>query len=112
METLIYNLTLLLSLTTGTGVLLHDTKLDKLPFTSMVSAAGKHAGFSAATLSDNGITPDLHAHSHRSVHTISGFSYQSPAIPPREGKAKKHMLQNYEPRRRHAFDNIVLPIVS
>ncbi len=60
------------------------------------------------------IKTDAHTHADHNAarQLMNGFSYQSPSIPPRSQEQKRHMLQRFEPRGRHAFDNYNLPVIE
>ena len=105
MRTLINNFVIILSLFTAPGVFMHDAQIEKVTASSHV-ADGKVTHDSGMTASEP------HAHPERTNSTLKGFAYQSPSIQPREQKLKKYLMQNIEPRGRHAFDNYYLPIVA
>lgn len=103
----------LLCLSTATGLLTHETGIDKIP---------KIKSTSVRDLVIAEIIPETmrsgHAHAEHNPlgSLINSFGnqgqHQNPATPPREQLARKHMLQRYEPRGRHAFDNHCLPVIS
>lgn len=101
-----------LSLLTATGIFIHDGRIDRAATVRPISF--KHASDSGAAggAGDAGLTGNPHTHPEKAGRTLKGFAYQSPSINPRESRSKKYMLQNAEPRGRHAFDNYYLPIVS
>lgn len=103
MTNIINTLGILLSLVTATGVFVHDSRIDK--------ATNLGSLVSFAQINDATAT-DPHVHPEHSQRTLKGFSYQSPSIQPRENKSKRYLMQNTEPKGRHAFDNYNLPIVA
>ena len=102
-----------LSLVTATGVFIHDGRIDRAAST-VRPISFKHStdSGSSAGSTDAGLAGNPHTHPEKAARTLKGFAYQSPSIQPRESRSKKYMLQNAEPRGRHAFDNYYLPIVS
>lgn len=101
-----------ISLLTATGVFIHDGRIDRAASTFRPMSV-KHASDSgSAANSDSGLSGNPHTHPEKAARTLKGFVYQSPTVAPRENRLKKYMLQNAEPRGRHAFDNYYLPIIS
>ena len=101
----------LVSLSTATGVLLHDTRVDKAAATSLATSA--ITVYDANTKLVN-FGNDLHPSHERSVieQSIRDFGTQNdPRIQPRTSEDKKYLLQKYAVRGHHAFDNYNLPIV-
>lgn len=98
-----------LSLLTATGVFIHDGRIDRA--TSALRPYAMRKSVDSGT-SDLGLSGNPHIHPERMGRTLKGFAYQSPSVPPRESRSKRYMMQNYEPRGRHAFDNYCLPLVS
>ena len=104
------------SLMTALGVFMHDGRVDKATLTAAryynepVVIAVNEVG---ARFRDF-IATDAHTHPDRNAaraNLFSSFAYQSPSIPPRESQHRKHLMQNIEPRGRHAFDNVNLPVL-
>lgn len=101
-----------ISLLTATGVFIHDGRIDRAALSTRPINA-KHATDSGATgASDSGLSGNPHTHPEKAGRTLKGFAYQSPSINPRENRLKRYLMQNYEPRGRHAFDNYHLPVIS
>lgn len=112
-----------ISLATALGVFLHDGRVDKAtvlavssePHNTVPAPAPKDksssfvARLQAFTAADAHTHPD---HNAAKAGLMNSFAYQNPSVPPRNQDQKRHMLQQYEPRGRHAFDNTNLPIVS
>jgi hypothetical protein len=106
-ETLFTLATAALSLTTASGVLLHDAQIDGL--------VGMHTNVAVAHVShDANVGPEQHVHPSSAQSPMSGFAYQAPSYPPQDNhnRMKRHMTQNHEPRGHHAFDNHHLPIID
>ncbi|HTK39295.1 MAG TPA: hypothetical protein VL362_00340 [Patescibacteria group bacterium] len=99
---------IVLSLVTATGIFIHDARIDKATNLSTNTLFKR----TAATTTDASMSSDLHTHPERSQRTLNGFTYQSPSIQPRENKSKRYLMQNAEPRGRHAFDNYNLPVIA
>ncbi len=101
-----------ISLLTATGVFIHDGRIDRAAVSTRPISA-KHSSDSGSTgSSDSGLSGNPHTHPEKVGRTLKGFAYQSPSINPRENRLKRYLMQNYEPRGRHAFDNHYLPIIS
>jgi hypothetical protein len=102
---------ILLSLSTATGVLLHDTRVDKAAVASLVTPAG--VAYDPAAKAPN-FNNDLHAHDERSSsieQSIRDLKTENPRIQPRTNEDKKYLMQKYAVRGHHAFDNYNLPLV-
>jgi menaquinone-dependent protoporphyrinogen IX oxidase len=100
-------LSVIISLSTASSVILHDTRLDKIA-TVAVATPIMYAHY------ETGFKPflnDAHTHVERSAFSQVLHAYQSaaPGIQPRH--ERKHLLQKHVPKGHHAFDNYNLPIV-
>lgn len=99
-----------MSLSTSVGVLLHDTRIDKMTATALSLP-------SLVTYADvdkvSGFKSDFHTHVERGSLTqaVQDLKAQNPRIQPRENTDKKHLMQKYAPKGHHAFDNYNLPLV-
>lgn len=111
MRNILNYLVILLSLTTATGVLLHDARIDKAAWTSLSQKRVPSARV-ASVRADAGIAVDSHTHPQHSGQTLHGFSYRAPSHPPRDQRMKKYLHQVQEPNGRHAFDHSYMPVVS
>ncbi len=98
---------IILSLVTATGIFIHDARIDKATYMS-----GEYLLKRNVVTTDAGTLAEAHVHPEHTQRTLNGFVYQSPSIQPRENKSKRYLMQNAEPRGRHAFDNYSLPIVA
>lgn len=100
-------LIIILSLTTATGVFLHDTRIDKATSLGMNlhSQVGNYEGSVKLVT-----TGDMHTH-HERV-SLSQALTQQPRIQPRESENRKYVTQSMHGHGgRHAFDNAFLPVV-
>ncbi len=112
MQNILNYLVIMLSLTTATGVLLHDARIDKATWTSLSSKRVQTTRLPAAR-ADAGIAVDAHTHPQHAGKTLHGFSYHSPSMHPRsEHRMKKHLQRTQKPTGRHAFDHSYLPIIA
>ncbi len=112
-----------LSLVTALGVFMHDGRVDKATVIAVTTdpievvpapTPDAELGSMAMRLREFAAT-DAHTHpDHNAAKAglMNSFAYQNPSIPPRTKDQKRHMLQEYEPRGRHAFDNTNLPMTS
>lgn len=104
------SLSLIISLSTLSGVILHDTRLDKAAAAALTTPTafaqyeitGKQLSFS-----------DAHTHVERSSFGQAMQVYHQAATPGMQPRSdeRKHLLQKYTPKGHHAFDNYHLPIV-
>lgn len=101
----IYNLlaplTMLVSLSTACGVLLHDTNLDKAFMSVWTSASPMNASEEAGKVKP-GSTPHTHAHSV----SLSDMIHDSQAHPRNAPRStdRKHLHQKRVARGNHTFD--------
>jgi len=109
LSSLINPILIALSLSTATGIFLHDTRLDKATTLGMATPTVM-APYQANTklVSEN----DLHTHSERASFSqaVQDLKSPNPRIQPRNDE-KKYLLQKHAARGHHAFDNYYLPIV-
>ncbi len=105
-------LAILLTLSTATGVLVHDTHIDKATTTVLATPAAV-TNYDSNTKSIQ-FNSDFHTHIERgaTAQTLHSFRTHQPRITPRVTEDKKHLLQKHVTRGHHAFDNYNLPIVS
>ena len=100
----------LLSLATATGVLLHDTRVDKAALVSSLPHASitPEAGAKLVHVSPN----DFHTHIERGsvAKAFSTLNATAPGIAPRV-EDKKHLMQRYVGKGHHAFDSYNLPLL-
>lgn len=101
-------LAILLSLSTSTGVLLHETKVDKL-----ASLAMAHPVAAAQKLSGGKLLESM-PHTHSDVGTLEAssreFRTQSHGMAPRRDRDEKYRMQKKVPRGYHLFDSYHLPL--
>ncbi len=108
---LISTLSLIVSLFTVSGIMLHDTRVDKA--TSIAVATPVSVGqFDANTNKSIHFGSDAHTHVERSSFSQAMRAYQTatPGVQPRT-EERKHLMQRHVPKGHHAFDNYNLPIV-
>lgn len=97
--------TVIISLLTLAGVLLHDTKLDKLARTFI--------GIPSTVAITDGVGHSAKADDHTHVERISLNQMKNqdqPRLTPRYLQQKKHMMQKSVPRGTHGFDFYSIPI--
>lgn len=100
----------ILSLLTATSVFIHDARIDRAAAAPSLYTAKRTT--SKVTFSDLGFVGGDHTHPEHNSRTLSGFAYKTPNYPPREMRIKRYLMQNVEPRGRHAFDNYHLPFLE
>jgi hypothetical protein len=102
---LINPLAILISLTTTSGILVHDTHIDQ--------AAAAIA--MPTVLASHDTTSKLGAESHTHVErtsvsrVVTTLNSHTPGMQPREDR--KHLMSKHVARGHHAFDNYNLPVV-
>lgn len=107
---ILHILAVAVSLATASGVMIHDSRFDK--------AMDGHLSWKTDNQPmkyDSGSHPKPHVHpEHFNNSALRGSRHHNPnpSYPPREQRLKKYVVQNIEPRGRHAFDNHHLPVVS
>jgi hypothetical protein len=108
---LINPLAIIVSLSTATGVFVHDTKIDKATLAALTSPVVS-AAYESSVKQAN-IQPDLHTHAERNSLTqaVHDLKTQHPRIQPRGNEDKKHLLPKSVFRGHHSFDGYNLPIV-
>lgn len=97
-----------ISLSTATGVFMHDTKLDKAMTTLSLPPAIADTSASASKVL--GGTPHTHTERVSFSQAVHDLKTQNPRVQPRSDD-KKHLLQKRVMKGHHAFDNYNLPIV-
>lgn len=98
-----------LSLSTATGIFVHDTKIDKAVTTlSLPPAIASTTAASAKAILDS--TPHTHSERASFAQVVHDLKTQNPRIQPR-GDNKKHALPKRVAKGHHAFDNYSLPVV-
>lgn len=109
-QILISPLAVMISLSTSAGVVIHETKVDKLASLAIVTPAT-----AAKKVADSGIALlDGIPHTHFEGNSLSSASRelrtQSPSLTPRRDKDEKYRLQKKVPRGMHLFDSYYLPL--
>ena len=107
-QLLISPLLILISLSTSAGVLLHETKVDKLA-TLVLS----HPVIVAKKLTHGKMLESM-PHTHSDIGTFEASSRQfragSHGMTPRRDRDEKYRLQKQVPRGYHLFDSYHLPL--
>lgn len=109
MLTKLFNsLIVLMTISTATGVLVHDAKIDK-----MASAIMTPPAVSEGNVKTINFATDFHTHTERHSlgHAIRDLRTPSPSMQPNARHDKKHLMQKFASRGHHAFDNYNLPLV-
>ena len=106
-------LSIFLSLSTATGVLVHDTRVDKATLTVLSAASGTSANAnSEASVKLVNHATDSHTHVER--HSLSQSPHESrgdnPRIPPRAGHEKNYVSQKNLGLGHNPFDSYALPL--
>lgn len=106
LSSLLSLLSVIVSLGTVSGVVLHDTRLDKAATVALATPV-MPAQYEVA----KPFASDVHTHVERSTLSRVVHVYQSvtPGIQPRH--ERRHLLQKHVPRGHHAFDNYNLPLI-
>lgn len=120
MQTVLHLFTIFISLSTATGIFIHDGRIDRVVGSGggqvqTVQSKRPAAKNTNGQSGDLGLHTDPHTHPQHASAGLKSFAHKNspnPSYPPRELKMKKYLQQNYEPRGRHAFDNHYLPIVG
>ena len=108
LSTLLTPISIALSLSTATGVLLHDTKLDK----AVSLAPALSANLDSADRSVK-LIGDAHTHTERGslAQAVRDMKTQNPRVQPRNTEDKKYLMQKNTPRGTHPFDRYNTPLV-
>lgn len=107
---LLHPLLAIMSLSTATGVLVHDTRIDKATVSALALPSVMASVDAASKLS--ALSGDAHTHVERGslAQAVHDLKAQNPRIQPRSDE-KRHFLQKHVARGHHAFDNYNLPLV-
>jgi len=100
----------MMSLSTATGVLLHDMHLDKATLTVLSApavAANYDTGTKAVSL---GTDPHVHTERGSLSQAVGDLKFQHPRIQPRTQEDKKYLLQKHVRKGSHPFDSYHLPL--
>jgi hypothetical protein len=102
-------ISVLISLSTMFGIVLHDTKFDQMT-TTYLTAPALRVSFDGAT---NVLSKMDHTHTERvSVSELGrSLAYESPRTQVRND-IRKHIMQKNVMRGHHPFDNYSLPILA
>lgn len=102
-------LAIMISLSTSAGVVIHETKVDKVASLALVApvVAAQMTVAQGAALLDS--TPHTHADGISLGSASRELKTQSPSLTPRRDKDEKYRLQKKVPRGFHLFDSYFLP---
>ena len=108
---LLHPLIVLASLSTASGVVLHDTRLDKMAVTA-ITAPASSATYEAGNVKTVSLSTDAHTHTERNSlsQVVNDLKSPNPRQQPRSTEDKKYLMQKHAPRGVHAFDNYYLPL--
>lgn len=110
LKLIISPLALLLTLTTSMGIVVHETKVDKLTTLALASPV-----YAAKKLSKGKLLESMpHTHSDAGTFETSSreFRAKSPSIAPRRDRDERYRLQKNVPRGYHLFDSYHLPLAD
>ncbi len=101
-----------LSLTTATGLLIHDMRIDKA-FSTALSAPSSLSAHDAGSVKLVNFSSDLHTHTERGSlgQVVNALKTPNPTTTPRALDDRKEFMAKHKTRGHHAFDNYSLPIV-
>jgi hypothetical protein len=109
-QIIISPLALMVTLSTSAGVVIHETKVDKVA--SLAIAAPAEA---TQKIAEKGLTllegiPHTHSEGTSLSSASREFRSQSPSLSPRRENDEKYRLQKKVPRGAHLFDSYHLPL--
>jgi len=107
-QIIISPLFVLLSLSTGTGVLLHETKVDKLAALALAHPVAATKKLSSGKLLES--MPHTHSDAGTLESSSREFRTQSHGMAPRRDRDEKYRMQKKVPRGYHLFDSYHLPL--
>jgi hypothetical protein len=98
------------SLSTATGVIMHDMSIDKAAVAAL-DASVYHTSSHEVAAKQMVVGPELHTHVERGSlsQTVHSIKTAHPRQQPRSHEDKKYVLQK-APRGYHPFDNYTLPL--
>lgn len=100
---------LLLTLTTSTGILMHESKIDSFAVLSLTSPVAVAKDLASGKLLET------HPHTHSEAGSLEASSREyrakTPSIAPRRDR-EKYRLQKNVPRGYHLFDSYHLPLTA
>ena len=103
-QIIISPLSVILSLLTASGVLVHDTNVDKALTTASAAIVINHREIKP------GSDPHTHPETMSLSQAVRDLKTGNNRVQPRNDN-KKHLLQKHTARGHHPFDNYNLPIV-
>lgn len=107
---LIHPLIIFTSLSTASGVLLHDMRLDKMAVTAISNTATSPT-YEAGSVKLINLATDAHTHTerHSLSQVVNDLKTPNPRQQPRSDD-KKHLMQKHVPKGKHVFDSYYLPL--
>lgn len=107
----IHPLIALVSLSTASGVLIHDTRVDKMAVTALTTPVSAPNYESINNRAIN-FSADLHTHTERNSlsQVVNDLKTPSPRLQPRGTEDKKHLMQKHVTRGHQSFDSYHLPL--
>lgn len=107
----LHPLIVLASLSTASGVVLHDTRLDKMAITA-ITAPASSPSYEAGNVKIVNFSTDLHTHTerHSLSQVVNDLKTPNPRLQPRGTEDKKHLMQKHVPKGKQAFDSYYLPL--
>ncbi len=102
-----------ISLMTAVGIFMHDGRVDKATITALQDPLSFANDGSFATQVINLRHADGHTHPDFNPikSLMHSFTYQSPSVPPRDRGERKKRLSLHFDVGRHAFDDVLMPII-
>ncbi len=101
-------LAIALSLSTGTGIVLHETKVDKLAVLTIAAPTAMAQKVSAGKLLES--MPHTHSEAGTFQSSSRELRTNSPGLTPRRDRDEKYRLEKKVPRGYHLFDSYHLPL--
>jgi hypothetical protein len=108
---LIHPILVLTSLTTASGVMIHDTKIDKMTVTAITSPAAS-SSYEAGNVKIISLSTDAHTHTERNSlsQVVNDLKTPNPRQQPRGTEDKKHLMQKHVAKGHQLFDGYSLPL--
>ena len=110
LKLLITPIAIIVSLSTGAGVVIHETKVDKVASLALVSHEAALQIVAAHCTAILEGTPHTHAEGGLFSSASRELNTKNPSLTPRRDKDEKYRLQKRVPRGFHLFDSYFLPL--
>lgn len=100
-------ITVAMSLSTATGVFVHDSKIDQATVTAITAAPVVTTGAAVAGAKVVSLSGEFHTHAERLSlsQSVNDLKNQHPRTQPRSDKDRKHMRQRSYDNRQVLFDD-------